>query len=246
MKLLVLGSTGYHPNELRHTACFMLPEIGVVLDAGTGMFRVRRHLVTPELRIFLSHAHVDHIVGLTFLIDVLNGTPCDRAAVYAAEDKLAAIRDGLFNELLFPVAPPCDFYPLDGPVELPRNGRLTHFLLDHPGGSQGFRLDWPGHSLAYVTDTVARADADYVEMIRGVDLLVHECYFADELADLAQLTGHSHTTPVAQVAKAAGVRRLVLVHLNPLVDAPDPVGLATAQAIFPATELGFDGAEIDF
>ena len=53
MKLLILGSTGYHPNELRHTACFMLPEVGVVLDAGTGMFRVRDHLVTPELRYLL-------------------------------------------------------------------------------------------------------------------------------------------------------------------------------------------------
>ena len=74
MKLIILGSTGYHPNELRHTACFMLPEIGVVLDAGTGIFRVRRTLQTPDLTIFLTHAHVDHIVGLTFLFDVLNGT----------------------------------------------------------------------------------------------------------------------------------------------------------------------------
>jgi ribonuclease Z len=246
MKLLILGSTGYHPNELRHTACFMLPEVGVVLDAGTGMFRVRDHLVTPELRIFLSHAHVDHIVGLTFLIDVLNETPVARATVYGEPDKLAAIKGHLFSELLFPVEPPCDFWPLTGPVELPHDGRLTYFPLDHPGGSLGFRLDWPDRSLAYVTDTVAREDADYVERIRGVDLLVHECYFADDLADLATLTGHSHTTPVALVARAAEVGRLVLVHVNPLINAQDPVGLETAQAIFRATQIGFDGAEVDF
>ena len=30
----------------------MLPEIGVVLDAGTAMFRVRQHLATPTLDIF--------------------------------------------------------------------------------------------------------------------------------------------------------------------------------------------------
>jgi len=246
MKLLILGSTGYHPNELRHTACFMLPEVGVVLDAGTGMFRVRDHLVTPELRIFLSHAHVDHIVGLTFLIDVLNETPVARATVYGEPDKLAAIKRHLFSELLFPVEPPCDFRPLTGPVDIPNDGRLTYFPLDHPGGSLGFRLDWPDRSLAYVTDTVAREDADYVERIRGVDLLVHECYFADDLADLATLTGHSHTTPVALVARAAEVGRLVLVHVNPLINAQDPVGLETAQAIFPATRIGFDGAAVDF
>ncbi|HEY5311264.1 MAG TPA: ribonuclease Z, partial [Pirellulales bacterium] len=61
MKLIVLGSTGYHPNDLRQTACVMLPEIGVVLDAGTGMYRVGPLLCTDELHIFLSHAHLDHI-----------------------------------------------------------------------------------------------------------------------------------------------------------------------------------------
>jgi ribonuclease Z len=246
MKLLVLGSTGYHPNELRHTACFMLPEVGIVLDAGTGMFRVREHLVTPELRIFLSHAHVDHIVGLTFLIDVLNDSPVARAQVYGEEEKVTAVRQHLFSKLLFPIAPPCDFQSLTGPVELAGGGRLTHFPLDHPGGSIGFRLDWPGHSLAYITDTVAHEDADYVERIRGVDLLVHECYFADDLQNLATLTGHSHTTPVAMVARAAGVGRLVLVHVNPMINAQDPVGLATARSIFPSTEIGVDGDQIEF
>jgi ribonuclease Z len=246
MKLLILGSTGYHPNELRHTACFMFPEIGVVLDAGTGMFRVREHLKTPELTIFLSHAHVDHVVGLTFLFDVLNGTSVARATVYGETEKVAAVKAHLFHELLFPVEPPCDFHPLPDAVALPAGGRLTHFPLEHPGGSIGFRLDWPGRSLAYVTDTPARPDADYVARIRGVDVLIHECYFADELADLAATTGHSHTTPVAEVARAAGVGRLVLVHVNPLINAVDPVGLATARAIFPATEIGTDGLEIDF
>jgi ribonuclease BN (tRNA processing enzyme) len=224
----------------------MLPEIGVVLDAGTGIFRVREHLKTPQLTIFLSHAHVDHVVGLTFLFDVLNGTPVTRATVYGEREKVAAVKTHLFHELLFPVEPPCDFLPLPDAVSLPEGGRLTHFPLDHPGGSIGFRLDWPGRSLAYVTDTPARPDADYVARIRGVDVLIHECYFADELADLAATTGHSHTTPVAEVALAAGVGRLVLVHVNPLINAIDPVGLATARAIFPATEIGTDGLDIDF
>lgn len=246
MKLLILGSTGYHPNERRHTACLMLPEIGVVLDAGTGMFRVRDHLATRELDIFLTHAHLDHVFGLTFLFDVLYGKDIARTTVYAEADKLAAIRQHLFAELLFPVEPPCEFRALEGPVALADGGRLTYFPLAHPGGSIGFRLDWPARSLAYVTDTLARAGADYVQHIRGVDLLVHECYFADEFAALAVKTGHSHTTPVAEVARAAGVGRLVLVHLNPLINADDPVGLATAKAIFPASELGFDGAQIEF
>ena len=75
MKLVLLGTTGYHPNDERQTACFMLPEQGIVLDAGTAMYRVRDQLVTPELDIFLTHAHLDHIVGLTFLFDVIYDKP---------------------------------------------------------------------------------------------------------------------------------------------------------------------------
>ncbi len=246
MKLRILGSTGYHPNEIRHTACFMLPELGVVLDAGTGFFRARQHLVTPHLHIFLSHAHVDHTMGLTFLFDVLRDTPVARATVFAEADKLAAVQQHLFNELLFPVAPPCDFVTLPEMVTLNGGGQLTHFPLDHPGGSIGFRLDWAGRSLAYVTDTFATPQSSYIEKIRGADLLIHECYFPDSMAELAKTTGHSHTTNVAEVARAADVGRLLLVHLNPLVDAVDPIGLATAREIFPATELGVDGAVIEF
>ena len=114
------------------------------------------------------------------------------------------------------------------------------------GGSLGYRLDWPGHSMAYVTDTSADVDADYVAAIRGVDLLVHECYCADARADWAAKTGHSHTTPVAQVARAAGVKKLVLVHFDPCTTAADPIGLATARAIFSETIVGEDRMELEF
>jgi ribonuclease Z len=246
MKLVLLGSTGYHPNRRRHTACFALPELGVVLDAGTGIFRLGEHLVTDELDIFLTHAHLDHVVGLTFLFDVFHGRKMKRATVHGDPVKIAAVREHLFHPLLFPVQPPCEFRELATTTLIAQGGTLTTFPLEHPGGSLGFRLDWPGRSLAYVTDTVARPDAAYIEKIRGVDLLVHECYFADEHHEWAVKTGHSWTSAVAEVARAAGVGRLVLVHVNPYDDRDDPVGLEVAQKIFPRTELGRDEMVIEF
>ncbi|HEV7225006.1 MAG TPA: MBL fold metallo-hydrolase [Pirellulales bacterium] len=247
MRLVLLGSTGYHPNEIRHTPCLALPELGLVLDAGTSMFRLREHLLTRELSIFLTHAHLDHVVGLTFLFDVLYQRPTKEVVVYAEAEKLAAIQEHLLSPLLFPAKLPCEYRELPAAgVDLPQGGRLTHFPLVHPGGSLGFRLDWPGHSLAYVTDTTADPAAEYVEFIRGVDLLVHECYFSDAHQERAALTGHSCTTPVAQVARAAGAGRLVLMHLNPLIAELDPIGLDVARAVFPRTELGVDQMELEF
>jgi ribonuclease BN (tRNA processing enzyme) len=210
------------------------------------MFRVRERLCTTELDIFLSHVHLDHVVGLTFLLDILHEKQVARVTVHGETEKLAAIEQHLLAELIFPVKLPCQYKPLAGPVALPNGGRLSHFPLKHRGGSVGYRLDWPGHSMAYVTDTTASVDAAYVESIRGVDLLVHECYFNDGQAAQAETTGHSTTSHVAEVARRAAVGRLVLVHMNPQDESDDPIGLAAARSLFAATEMGEDEAVYEF
>lgn len=246
MKLVLLGCGGFHPNDRRHTACLMLPEAGIVLDAGTATYRVRDHIATDELDFFITHTHLDHVIGLTFLHNVLYKRNVKRVTVHAMADKIEAIREHLLHKALFPVMPPCEFSPLDGPVDLRDGGKLSHFPVEHPGGAVAFRLDWPMRSMAYVTDTFASADADYVEKIRGVDLLVHECFLPDEHGDWAKTTGHSTTSPVCELARDAKVGRLVLVHLNALAGDKDPVDLNVARAIFPATAVGHDLMEIDF
>ncbi len=246
MKLIFLGTGGYRPNDRRQTMSILLPEIGLMLDAGTGLYRAGPHLQTDSLDIFLSHAHLDHVFGLTTLFDVLHRHPLDRVTVHGEPAKLAAVTQNLFHELLFPVDPPFDTRELQPAFALPGDGKLTHFPLSHPGGSVGFRLDWPDRSLAYVTDTTAKADAAYIEAIRGVDVLIHECHMADGKERFAELTGHSCTTPVAQVAAAAGVKRLLLTHFNPLNDSDDPIDIAAARKLVPDVTIAEDNFEIEF
>lgn len=249
MRLVPLGTTGYHPNDLRQTSCYLLPEVGVVLDAGTGMYRLAAHLATDELDVFITHAHLDHVIGLTYLLETLHVRPLRRVTVHGDAAKLAAVREHLFHHDLFPVLPDVEWRPLPlfGPAPLTGDGVLTHFPLVHPGGSLGFRLEWSNKSLAYVTDATAEPGASYVEAIRGVDLLLHECNFGDDVPrEFAVKTGHSRTSEVAALAKAAGVGRLVLTHLAPHVSAVDPVGLDVARQIFPNTDLAEDLKAIEF
>jgi ribonuclease BN (tRNA processing enzyme) len=246
MRLILLGTTGYHGNDHRQTACLMLPQVGVVLDAGTGMYRVAEYLVTERLDVFLTHAHLDHVVGLTTLLGAFGLEGASRVTVHGAAGTLAAVRQYLFAVELFPITPEFVWQELISPCELPGGGRLTAFPLAHPGGSLGFRLDWPGHSMAYVTDTTAHADAEYVSKIRGVDLLVHEAYFGDDESDLAERTGHSCVSRVAEVAATAGAGRLLLVHIDPRRGADNPPDLSNAQSIFPSIEIGADRMELEF
>ena len=246
MKLLFLGTAGYHPSETRHTSCLMLPEAGVVLDAGSGMFRVRDRLATSTLDIFLSHAHLDHVWGISFLFDTCYGKSMERVTLHAEAGKLAAIQTHLLAEDHFPATLPFAPCPLKETVPLPGGGKLTHFPLVHPGGSVGFRLDWPGRSMAYITDTTAARDAPYIPHIRGVDLLVHECNFPDSQQEWAEKTGHSCLTNVLQLAKAAEAGRLILTHMDPLASDEDPVGLAASRHLFPRTEIARDLMEVEF
>ena len=242
MDLHFLGTTGYHPNETRHTACMMIPELGLVLDAGTGMFRVGPLLETETLEIFLTHAHLDHSMGLTFLFDILHGRSINTVRVYGEGAKLKALEEHLFSPLLFPIKPPCDFRPHSGDHrELLKGGVVKWFPLEHPGGSLGYRVDAQGKKLAYVTDTTASPTAEYVNAIRGVDVLVHECYFPDGEEERAALTGHSCSTPVAEVAKAAGVGQLYLVHINPLDEEGSAIHVDQMRKIFPETHVATDG-----
>jgi ribonuclease BN (tRNA processing enzyme) len=134
------------------------------------------------------------------------------------------------------------FLELDSESKIADAGKLTSFPLEHVVPCHGFRLDWPGHSLAYVSDTVAKTDAAYIDHIKGVDLLLHERTAPDRLAETASTYGHSHTTSVARVAAAARVGRLVLIHDSKAFGSE----LETARAIFPATDVGLDGMEIEF
>lgn len=225
----------------------MIPQHGIVFDAGTGMFRVRDLLCTNTLDIFLSHAHLDHSIGLTFLYDVLWGKELERVTVHVDGSKIGAIEEALYHKDLFPVGPNFEFRALEKgkAVELAGNIKVSHCPLAHPGGSTGYRLEHDNGSMAYITDTVANASADYIDFISDVDVLVHECYFPDGWEDRAELTGHSCLTPVAQVAAGANAGRTFLVHINPLNDAKEPLDLDSVKDIYPELCVTEDRMSID-
>ena len=244
MRLQFLGTGGFHPSEQRHTACLLLPDLGIVLDAGSGAFRVLERLAVDDVQLFLTHAHLDHVMGLPdFLVPLLFKT-IKRMRVYGTEKVLRAVREHIFSEPIFPVLPAFEFVPLTGDVDVAGGGRLRYQPLIHPGGSSGFRIDWPDKSLAYITDTTV--DDTYTDFVHGATVLVHECNFADEQSEWAFKTGHSHTTQVATLAKDAEVGSLYLTHFEPRDPRPDPVNLELARTIFPNSHIATDLLEIDF
>lgn len=120
-------------------------------------------------------------------------------------------------------------------------------VVDLPDGRRinGSDLCGPpqaGRKFVYCTDTVFCESA--VELAQGADVLVHEATFAHQDADLAFQRLHSTSTMAAQVALAAGVKKLIMTHFSPRYAPGNPIVLDDllneARAIFPNTEMAYD------
>ena len=252
MKLVLLGTGGYFPTSRRQTACLMLPEIGVVLDAGTGMYRLGKHLQTDRLDIFLTHAHLDHVAGLTYLINRrAAGRAVPHTTVHGDAAKLAAVREHLFAEPIFPVAPPFRFEPLGGALALAarRHAHAFSAATSRRLARLSARLARPLAGLCDRHDGRRRCATTSNKFAASI------CWCTKRISRTtaticrrSPATARSERSP--KLAAAADVGRLVLVHIDPQIDDDSAFDLdmrARTKYFRDTVEFGIaTGMEIEF
>jgi len=97
-----------------------------------------------------------------------------------------------------------------------------------------------GKKLVFTGDTQACAATQ--KAAKGADVLVHDCSFVEAEADKAAETRHATSRQAAQLAKKAGVKKLILTHIGNRYEPREPV-LKEALAVFEASELAQEGKE---
>ncbi|RAV28607.1 ribonuclease Z [Sinomicrobium soli] len=98
-------------------------------------------------------------------------------------------------------------------------------------------------SYAFCSDTMYKPDI--VPLIEDVDVLYHESTFLEDHSDLAVTTRHSTARQAAEIARMAGVGKLILGHYS--IRYPGLEGFRQeAAAVFENVELADDGKVFTF
>ena len=100
------------------------------------------------------------------------------------------------------------------------NAKVRIRPVPHCGPTNGYRVDWDGVTVAYLSDHQGPLDgvdiADSVlELCDGADLVIHDSQYTQ--AEFAEKShwGHCSVDYAVHVAREAGAKRLALFHHDP-------------------------------
>ncbi len=224
MELRVLGCSGGIGNGHRTTSFLLDGEI--LIDAGSGVGDLTLAELERIRHIFLTHSHLDHIHTIPLLVDTVFDALAEPIHVHAEERTLQALKDHIFNNVIWP-----DFTRLPHPEQpvlrlLPMapgeqvilgRRRLEMVRVNHIVPTVGYRVTGPGGVFAFSSDTTTN-DSFWQELNRGdrLDLLIVESAFSNSELELCRLARHyCPTLLAADLAKLEHRPLIYLTHAKP-------------------------------
>lgn len=205
----------------------------LIFDAGTGL-RGLGETLQPDgpvhADLYLTHTHFDHICGLPFFAPLYAAGNRIRlsAGHLQPENHLRNVLVEMMMAPLFPI-PPAAFKADVSYVDFTAGDELTlgdeitirTAPLNHPNRATGYRIEYGGRSICYVTDTEhedGKRDANIVGLIRDADLVIYDATYSDEEYETYRGFGHSTWQEGVRLVDAAGAATLVIFHHEPSHD----------------------------
>jgi phosphoribosyl 1,2-cyclic phosphodiesterase len=230
-----------------NTSCLEMTAGGrrLIFDAGTGIRTLGLELarLAPlDIDIYFTHTHLDHISGLTFFQPLFDKRNSVRmwAGHLEAPYTLKKVVSNLMAPPLYPVSLEI-FQAKVGFKEFTCGAALAcgemamrTAPLNHPNGATGYRVEYGGKSICYITDTEHREgerDKTIVELCRGADVMIYDSSYTDAEYPRYKGWGHSTWQEGVRLADAAGVGTLAIFHHDPSHDDAFMDGVAREAAV---------------
>ena len=202
----------------------------MIFDAGTGLRSLGNELLKQmpiDLDLFLTHTHFDHVCGLPFFVPFF--VPSNKVRIHAGhlvpDFTLRQVLVEMMMAPLFPVPPSIfqadviytDFQCGETLCPYP-NVTLRTAPLNHPNNATGYRIEFDGRAVCYVTDYEHfddRRDDVLIGLVRDADYLIYDSTYSDEEYERFKGFGHSTWQEGVRLAEEAGVETLVIFHHDP-------------------------------
>jgi len=211
MKVSFLGTNGWFDTQTGNTICVLVEtkESYTVFDAGNGFYKLSRYIKgSKPLRLFLSHYHLDHVIGL----HVLNKFHYKQGLDVYGPPGLKLLFNRVINR---PYTIPISDLPMKLRLhELSKNSALpeglTYLPLRHSALCYGYRLCSGSKTIAYCTDT--GICGNLYRLAANTDLFISEC----SLRPGQETRSWPHLNPesAAKAALKAGANKLALIHFD--------------------------------
>jgi CRP-like cAMP-binding protein/ribonuclease BN (tRNA processing enzyme) len=224
VEIKVLGCSGGKSPD--HDLTSYLVDDVILIDTGAVSCSLSLEEQETITDILITHSHLDHILGLAFLLDNTHSARSRPVSVYAAEPTIKVIREHLLTPEIAPYAAAeverglVNFHPIK--MEVPFNlGRyeVEAFPVFHMAGSVGFRISDEEHTMVFTGDT-GQTDRlwNWIRHRGGVDCLIAEASFPERMEALAKLSRHLTPASLVTSLQKAGLdqsRPVHVVHLKP-------------------------------
>lgn len=224
MKLRVLGCSGGIGAGLRTSA--LLLDDDVLIDAGTGVGDLGLDEMLRIDHVFVTHAHLDHVCSIPFLVDAVGYRRQAPLTVNATAEVIEALRAHVFNDRIWPdftrlprpEAPYLQFRKIERDETVMLAGRkITVLAVDHLVPTVGFWLDSGAASLVFTGDT-GPSDALWkvVNGIANLRYLIIETAFCNRDHAVAVVSKHLCPSMLAEEIKKLRIPvEIFITHLKP-------------------------------
>lgn len=224
MKLRILGCSGGIGSGAQTTA--MLLDDDILIDAGTGVGNLSRDEMIKIDHIFVTHAHLDHVAFIPFLVDTVGSLRSKPIIVHAIQATLDILQEHLFNWHLWPdfTKIPDDRSPymryaalsLDNTICL-HERKITPLPANHVVPAVGYQLDSGRASLVFTGDTTTNhALWPVVNKIENLKYLIIESAFCNQKRDIALRSKHLCPSLLAEeLEQLERNAELFITHLKP-------------------------------